>query len=84
MATPQETAQKLVDGTFEVLTSDNTYKAEVAASIADQLIGSDPHALVSTVPGIPASLVETISDGLIEVVKAAILKKLNAASPPTP
>lgn len=76
MATPQETAQKLTEGTFEVLQSSNAYKAQVASQIVDQLIGSDPHALVRTIPGIPESLFETISDGLVGALEAAVLRKL--------
>ena len=76
MATAEETATKLVDGTFEVLMGDHAYKAKVAASIVDQMIGSDPHALVSSIPGIPPSMFEALSDGLIGALEGAVLKKL--------
>ena len=81
MAPPEETAAKLVDGTFEVLEGSAEYKAKVAAQIVDQMIGSDPHALVRTIPGIPEPLFETISDGLVGALEAAVLKRLTA--PPT-
>jgi len=80
MSTPQETAAKLVEGTFEVLGGDAAYKAKVAAEIVDQMIGSDPHALVRSIAGMPESLVETVSDGLVDALEAAVLKKL---SPPS-
>jgi len=77
MATPKDTATKLVDGTFETLAGDNAYKASVAANIVDQLIGSDPHALLASIPGIPVELFEVISDGLIGALEAAVLRRLN-------
>ena len=80
MATPQETAAKLVDGTFEVLQGDHAYKAKVAAQIVDQMIGSDAHALVRSIAGVPESLVETFSDGLVGALEAAVLKKLTGGN----
>ena len=76
MATPDETAAKLVAAVFEVLEGDNEYKAKVVAGIVDQMIGSDPHALVSSIAGMPPALVETVSDGIIQALEAAILKRL--------
>jgi len=82
MATPEETAEKLVGAVFEVLEGDNAYKAKTAAAVVDQLIGSDPHALVSSIAGMPPALVETISDGIVQALEAAILKRLEAPVPP--
>jgi hypothetical protein len=82
MADPKETAGKLVNGTFEVLEGDNAFKAQVAAGIVDELFGSDTHALVRTIPGIPESLFETISDGLVAALEGAVLKRLNGEAPP--
>lgn len=81
MPDPKVTAEKLVTGTFEMLEGDDIFKAKVASQIVDQLIGSDPHALVRTIPGIPESLFETISDGLVSALEVAILRRLT--SPPT-
>lgn len=80
MPDPAVTAEKLVSGTFEMLEGDAAYKAKVVAQIVDQMIGSDPHALVTSIPGIPTALVETISDGLVSALEAAILKKLTPPS----
>ena len=80
--TPDETAAALVGGLFDILEGDNAYKAKVVAGVVDQLIGSDPHALVSSIAGMPAQLVETVSDGIIDALEAAVLKKLDAAALP--
>ncbi len=84
MPNPDETAAKLVSGVFEVLEGDSAYKAKVIAGCIDQLIGSDPHALVSSIAGMPAQLVETVSDGIIDALEAAVLKRLEAPLDPVP
>ena len=76
MATPKETAAKLLDGTFEFIENDTPYKAKVAAQLVDQLIGNDPHALVRSIAGIPEDLVEVISDGIVNALEQAVLVRL--------
>lgn len=82
MATPAETAAMLVEGTFAVLQGDTAYKAQVVAQIVDQMIGSDPRALVRSIAGVPEVLVEAISDGLVMALEAAIMKRLTPAPMP--
>ena len=77
-----ETARKLVDGTFEVLEGDNAFKAKVAAQIVDQMIGSDPHALVKSIAGVPEALVEPISDALVAALETKVLEKISGGGDP--
>lgn len=77
MSDPKLTAEKLVTGVFDVLEGDNVFKAEVAGEVVDQLIGSDPHALVRSISGVPESMVEMISDGLVNALKAQVLKRIS-------
>jgi len=81
MADPNVTAQNLINGLFDVLQGDNAFKAKTMASIIDQLIGSDTNAVVKHIPGIPESIFETISDGLIGALENAILTKLQQPQP---
>jgi hypothetical protein len=78
MPDPKVTAEKLVSGTFEVLEGDAAYKAKVAAQIVDQLIGSDPNALVRSISGMPEEMVELVSDGIVQALENAVLKRLTA------
>jgi len=76
MATAEETAVKLVEATFDTLQGGKDYQADVAAAIVDQLFGSDPHALVRGIAGIPESMVEMITDGLIKALRDAVKKRI--------
>ncbi len=72
MTEPKVCAQVL----FEFVTSDATYKADVVDEAIDMLIGTDPTALVKGIKGLPAEMVELVSDGISDALKAAIKAKL--------
>jgi len=76
--TPDETAAKLVEAAFELIAGDNAYKARVVAQVLDNLIGNDPHAVVASIKGLPAEMVELMSDALIDAIEKGVLAKLNA------
>ena len=74
--TADQTATNVLDAFFDTAAGGIQYQADVAGSVVDQLIGTDPHALVRSIPGVPESMVEMLSDGLVNVLKAQVLKKL--------
>jgi len=55
--------------------SDKNFKADVIDEIVDQLIGTDPTAVVGSIKGLPAELVELVSDGISDALKDALKKK---------
>ena len=73
---PKEAAAQLVNALAFTLAADTAYKAEVAAAIVDEMLGTNPHAIVSQIRGIPPELFELISDGLVQAIKAEAIKRL--------
>lgn len=73
---PKAAAKNLVETLAIVLSSDNAFKAETAAAIVDELLGTDPHAFLRQVKGIPPELFEMISDGIVQAIKAEAIKRL--------
>ena len=71
MLAPKDMATALV----EFVKSDPAYKADVVDEVIDELIGTEQTALVKNIRGIPAEMVELISDGLSDAIKEAIKKK---------
>lgn len=61
---------------IEFVTSGAADKADVIDEIIDQLIGTDPGAIVSNIKGLPAEFVELVSDGISDALKTAIKAKL--------
>ncbi len=68
----KETALALI----ELVKADKAFQIEVADELIDALIGNDPTAIVKEIKGIPADLVEVVSDGLADALKAALKQKL--------
>lgn len=82
MNTPEVTADNLLTGVVDTLKSDATYKAKVGRGILDGLIGTDRNAIVSEIKGVPAEMVELVTDQLFDMIEAALIKKFTP--PPTP
>ena len=69
MSDVKEVAMKLVTGIDEFMAMDQKGKAEVAAEAVDLLLGTDPTALISSVPGLTPTLFELLTDALKEQVR---------------
>lgn len=76
METAEMVAMNLTDSVFAIIDGDAQFKADVAGHVVDALIGSDPHSLVRSIKGVPESMVELISDGLISALKENLVTRL--------
>ena len=74
--TPEQTSADLVAGVFAVIEGDAAYKAKVLRGVIDNLVGNDPNAIVRKISGLPESLVETVTDGLLDAIEGAVVEKL--------
>ena len=73
MPEPKEVALGLVTSIGDFMGMDRLKKAEVAAEAVDLLLGPDPTALISSVPGLTPALFELLTDALKEQVKQKFL-----------
>jgi hypothetical protein len=69
----------MVDGVFDTMDGDPAYRARVVRTIIDNLVGNDPRAIVSNIKGLPADMVELVTDAIFDAIEAAALKRF---SPP--
>ena len=42
----------------------------------DNLVGNDPRAIVNNIAGRPANMVEVVTDGLLDAIETAAVKRL--------
>jgi hypothetical protein len=71
----REAAAGQINALFTVIEGDAVVRADFIAGLVDELIGTDPHAILDNIPGLSADLTETMSDGLISAIKAAALRR---------
>ena len=74
MPEPKDVAHSLVTSLQDFLAMDRFKKGEVAAEAVDLLLGTDPTALIESVPGLTPTLFELLTDALKEQVKERFLQ----------
>ncbi len=64
MATNQEVALNLVTSISAFIAADRQNSAEIIGNVVDLLLGTDPTALVTKVPGLTPTMFELLTDAI--------------------